>query len=273
MASTQAPAPAATQPQVTLYWLNHSRAQRIVWLLEELGVPYNIQTYQRNQDQLAPPELEKIHPLGKSPVLGISLPDPADPAKQKQLVLAESGFIVQYLCEHFAQHKTLLPKRYRDCQEGQLGGETDEWMRYQYFLHYAEGSLMTNIVVAIVLDVLRSPRIPFFIRPITGSVVSKLFSIFIGPQIAKHLAFLESQLETSPSGGSYLCGPHLTAADILLSFPLLQARERADELRAGEGQAKLAEKYPKLWEYLRRLEQEPGYKRAEAKIEELQKTK
>lgn len=100
----------------------------------------------------APPELEKVHPLGKAPIVSITVPDASDPTTERQLVLAESGFIAQYLCENFGQTKPLLPKRYRDGQEGTVGGETDEWMRYQYFLHYAEGSLMPPLFVAIVLD-------------------------------------------------------------------------------------------------------------------------
>lgn len=116
---------------------------------------------------------------------------------------------------------------------------------------------------------MKSHRIPFLIRPITYGVAEKLFSIFVGPQVSKHLAFLEAQLETSPDDGAYLCGPHLTAADILMSFPLLMAKQRAGNFRAAKGEPRLADKYPKVWAYLTRLEEEPGYKRAEAKINEL----
>ncbi|KAK4150685.1 glutathione S-transferase [Chaetomidium leptoderma] len=260
-----------TQPRVTLYWLNDSRAQRFVWLLEELGLPYDVEIFQRTPDMFAPPELEKIHPLGKAPLLRITFPDSPDATKNKDVVLAESGFIAQYLTEHFGQAKSLSPKRYRDGQEGQAGGETDEWMRYQYFLHYAEGSLMPPLLVSIILSILKSPRIPFFIRPITSSVADKLSAAFLAPEMAKHLAFLESQLETSPGGGSYLCGAHLTTADMLMSFPLQMARERVGGLSAGNGKGTLAEAYPKLWAYLKRLEEEPAYKRAEAKVKELEK--
>lgn len=122
--------------------------------------------------------------------------------------------------------------------------------------------------------VLRGPRIPFFIRPITSFVISNMFSALIVPELSKHFRFLESQLETSPDNGSYLCGTHLTAADILLSFPLLLAKEQVGQLSAGTGEAKLVDKFPKAWAYLKRLEDEPGYKRAAAKINELEgKTK
>lgn len=90
---------------------------------------------------MAPPELEKIHPLGKSPAVTITPPGGGQP-----VVLAESGFIIQYLCDHFGQGKTLVPRRWKDGQEGKVGGETEEWMRYQYTLYYSEGSLMPNLL-------------------------------------------------------------------------------------------------------------------------------
>ncbi|KXX82515.1 Glutathione S-transferase 1 [Madurella mycetomatis] len=259
------------QPKVKLYWLNESRAQRFVWLLEELGLEYEVEIFQRNQNMLAPPELQKIHPLGKSPILSLTFPKSATSSKERQLVLTESGFIAQYLCEHFARGKTLLPKRYRDGQEGKVGGETEEWMRYQHLLHYAEGSLMPPTLVALILSILKSSRIPFIVRPITSGVADKMFAAFVVPDVSKHLAFLESQLETSPNNGSYLCGTHLTAADILVSFPLLLVRQRVGGLSAGKGEPKIADKYPKLWAYLQRLQEEPGYMQAEARIDELEK--
>ncbi len=119
------------------------------------------------------------------------------------------------------------------------------------------------------MSVLKSPKIPFLIRPITSAVVDKMFAAFLEPEMDTHLAFLESQLETSPGGGDYLCGAHLTAADILMSFPVMLARERVTLLGAAKAQGKLA-KYPRVWAYLKRLEEEPGYKRAEAKIKEVE---
>jgi len=109
----------------------------------------------------APPELRKIHPLGKSPIIGITLPA-TDQSAQRELVLAESGFMAQYLTEHFAHARALLPKRYRDGQEGQLGGETEQWMRYQYFLHYAEGSLMPPLLVSLLLSSTSAHKLPYY---------------------------------------------------------------------------------------------------------------
>lgn len=96
---------------------------------------------------MAPPELEKVHPLGKSPVVTVTAP-----GSTESVVLAESGFIFQYLCDHFAQNKNLVPKRWKDGQEGKVLGETEAWMRYQYLLYYAEGSFMPNLVQYIVIS-------------------------------------------------------------------------------------------------------------------------
>ncbi len=134
-------APCLHQPR-----LNWSRAQSIVWLLEELDIAYDLEIYHRQKSMLAPPALRKIHPLGKSPVITVKAPGAAEPT-----VLAETGFIIQYLCDHFPKGKALVPQRWKDGQEGQVGGETEEWMRYQYLLHYIEGSFMTTMLLNIVL--------------------------------------------------------------------------------------------------------------------------
>lgn len=99
----------------------------------------------------APPELTKLHPLGKSPVVSIKLPDPTDPTKEKQIILAESGVIAAYLTENFGRATSLSPKKYLDGHQGQPGAETEAWIRYQYFLHYPEGSLMPPLLVSLIL--------------------------------------------------------------------------------------------------------------------------
>jgi hypothetical protein len=104
--------------------LNKSRGQRIVWLLEELGLEYDIAVYKRDENKRAGPELKAVHPLGKSPCVTIR---PAN--SEKDIVIAESETIMEYLCDHFGKH--LVPKRYPEGQEGVLGAETEEWMRYK----------------------------------------------------------------------------------------------------------------------------------------------
>lgn len=124
--------------------LEKSRSQRILWLLEELKIDYEIKTYKR-QNQLAPEELKEIHPLGKAPIITIE-----SEATEKPLVLAESGFIIEYLIDHFGTW--LAPERYQKGKEGEVGGETEEWTRYRYFMHYAEGSIMPLLVIALIFN-------------------------------------------------------------------------------------------------------------------------
>lgn len=247
------------QPKIKLYWLEQSRAQNILWLLEELNVPYELETFHR-VNMLAPPELKKIHPLGKSPVVSVTPPGSSEP-----IVLAESGFITQYLSEHFGQGTTMMPKRWKDGQEGKVGGETEQWLRWQYCLHYVEGSLMPMLIMAMVLGALKGPKIPFFIRPITALVVNQLFSRLVLPNAQAQLGFLEQQLETS--GGDYLCGPELTSADVLLSFGLIAAKDKFETFGTWDSSPKTL--FPKVFAYIDRLETHPGYKRSVEKIKEI----
>lgn len=217
----------------------------------------------------APPELKKIHPLGKAPVLTVE-----STAISTPLVLAESGLIIEYLVEHYG--KWLAPNRYREGKEGQVGGESEEWMRYRYYIHYNEGSLMPFFVIALLLNgifafvnvflsqflTVNSDQnlLPFFIRPIAKAITGAIESSYISPNLKTSFEFLESQIASSPNHGEYLCGSELTAADIAMSFPLELAKGRAQFTQ---------EKHPKLWAYINKLEALPGYKRAVQKIVEV----
>jgi glutathione S-transferase len=121
--------------------LEQSRSQRILWLLEELKVHYELEVFHRHKvTHFAPPELKKVHALGKSPVISVTASGSTDP-----VVIAESAFVVEYLLDHFSNGSTLLPKRWKEGQDGNLGGETEEWLRFRYFMHYAEGrSVLTS---------------------------------------------------------------------------------------------------------------------------------
>ncbi|PLB44539.1 putative glutathione S-transferase [Aspergillus steynii IBT 23096] len=241
--------------KITLYWLEKSRSQRILWLLEELGVSYELKTFKRGADMLAPPELKKIHPLGKSPVITIETEH-----SDKPLLLAESGAISEYLCDHFG-NGNLVPQRYQDGKEGQVGAESEEWMRYRYFMHYAEGSLMPFLVFKLVMDTVKNaPGMPFFIKPIPRLVASKVEELFVYPNVFANFNFLEERLKTAPDGGPFLCGKQLTAADIMMSFPVI----------AASGRVPLKDQYPKLQEYVDRLQQEEGYKKAVEKVIEVE---
>jgi len=241
-----------------------------------------VEVYKRQSNKLAPPELKAVHPLGKSPLVTV-----AAPSLDKPIVLAESAAICEYLSDHFAPH--LAPTRYREGFEGKVGGETEQWLRYRFYMHYAEGSLMSLLTVAMIMDSKFLPRaiepdmiapstietktsgtnrkphpdirnspVPFFIKPVTRGIADKVDSMYLNANYDSHFSFLDSQLATSPDNGEYLCGASLTAADILMSFPIIAASGKVD-----------AQKYPKLKAYAARLEAHPGYVGCVKKIEEL----
>ncbi|KAG6019150.1 hypothetical protein E4U41_003381 [Claviceps citrina] len=258
-------------PKIKLYWLDHSRSQRIVWLLEELRVPYEIEVFHRDKKTLlAPRELEKVHALGKSPVVSISIAGDGDGDAEKPIVLAESGFMTQYLVEHVPAGQALIPKRWREGRENTMGGETEGWLRYAYYMHYAEGSLMPYLVFALVVSRLKSPQVPCLVRPLTSIIANRIIAMFVFPNIKKHLAFLNDQLGTS--GGRYLCGETLSATDILMSFPLIAGADRFDGLGSWAGGSWRSE-FPRVADYVRVLEAEPGYRRSVEKIEAMEGSK
>ncbi|KAM0241449.1 hypothetical protein ACHAP5_007566 [Fusarium lateritium] len=252
-------------PNVKLFWLEKSRSQRILWLLQELQLPYELEIFHRDKESMmAPPELQKIHPLGKSPVIQIK-PAGAE-ADAEPVTLAESGFITQYLTENVPEGKKLMPERWKEGMEGKLGGETEAWMRYQYYLHYCEGTLMPPLVMGLVVGALKSPRVPFFIRPISTLLANRIFSTFIFPNLRLNLKMIEGHLATS--GGAYLCGPKLTSADILVSFPLIAAEPTLDNFGTFEG-GSWKEEFPKVAAYVEMIQNEPGYKKSVEKIIEI----
>ena len=211
---------------ITVHHLNNSRSQRILWLLEELGLEYEIKKYQRDpKTMLAPPELRAIHPLGKSPVI-------TDGAN----TLAESGAIIEYLVERYGKGR-LVP----------AAGAPDK-LRYTYFLHYAEGSVMTPLLMKLVFDKVETSPMPFFLRPIARSISRRVKRSYILPQISQHLAFMEGELGKS----TWFAGEEFTAADIQLSFVL-----EASAARGGMG-----DKFPKLGAFLDRIHARPAYQRA-----------
>lgn len=211
---------------ITVHHLNNSRSQRVLWLLEELGLPYEIQRYQRDaQTMLAPPALKAVHPLGKSPVI-----------TDDGTTVAESGAIVEYLVERYGEGR-LAPKT-----------GTPERLRYTYWLHYAEGSAMPPLVMKLVFTRLKSAPMPFFIRPIARAIADRALTGFVEPQAKLHLDYLERELGKSP----WFAGPDFTAADVQMSFPL-----EAAAARGGLDAAR-----PKLMDFLARIHARPAYLRA-----------
>jgi glutathione S-transferase len=211
---------------IIVHHLNNSRSQRILWLLEELGLDYEIKKYQRDpKSMLTPPELRAVHPLGKSPVV-----------EDGDTIVAESGAIIEYLVG-----------RYGDGRLAPAPG-TPERLRWTYFLHYAEGSAMPPLLLKLVFDRVESTPAPFFVRPIARAIANKVKDGFVLPQIRQHLAFLEGELAER----AWFAGDDFSAADIQLSFPLEAAAARGG----------LDGKYPKLSAFLERIHARPAYRRA-----------
>ena len=212
---------------LTVHHLNNSRSQRILWLLEELGLPYDIVRYQRDaKTMLAPPELRKVHPLGKSPVV----------TTDDGLTLAESGAIIETVVERYGQGR-LAP-----------AAGSPEALRYRYWLHYAEGSAMPPLLLKLVFDKIENTPMPFFVKPIAKAISGKAKSGFITPQITTHLDFMEGELGKS----LWFAGDAFTGADIQMSFPVEAAQARGG-LNASR---------PKLMAYLERIHARPAYQRA-----------
>jgi glutathione S-transferase len=211
---------------ITVHHLNNSRSQRVLWLLEELGIPYQVVRYERDAEtMLAPAALRAVHPLGKSPVI-------ADDGQ----ILAETGAIIEYLVGRYGDGR-LVP---------QAG--TAERQRYSYWLHYAEGSAMPPLLLKLVFTRLKSGPMPFFMRPVARAIADRVLGQRIEPQLKLHLDYMEAALGESP----WFAGAEFTAADIQMSFPLEAARARGG----------LDEGRPRLMEFLRRAQSRPAYRRA-----------
>lgn len=214
---------------ITVHHLNNSRSQRVLWLLEELGLDYEVKRYERDPaTMLAPPELRAVHPLGKSPVI-------SDGGN----VLAESGAILEYLVEAHG-HGRLAP-----------APGTPERLRYRYWMHYAEGSAMPPLLLKLVFDRIGRARMPFFAKPVARAISGKALSSFIQPQIDLHLDFMEAELARS----DWFAGDDFSAADVQISFPLEAAASRGG----------LDERRPRLMEFLARIHARPAYQLALAR--------
>jgi glutathione S-transferase len=196
---------------IKVHHLENSRSQRILWLLEELELPYEVIPYARDpKTMLAPPALRKVHPLGKSPVI-----------EDDGRVLAETGAIVEYLVEK---------------AEGRLGppANRDAILLYRQFLHYAEGSMMPPLLALLVVN-----RLGLLGRPARKPLLA---------MFRQHLDWLESELAER----AWFAGDELTAADVMMSFPLEAARQRAG----------LGPSHPNLMDWLERIHARPAYAEA-----------
>ena len=211
---------------IVVHHLNNSRSQRVLWLLEELGLEYELVRYQRDpKTMLAPPSLRAIHPLGKSPVI-----------TDGTATLAESGAIVEYLIERYGAGR-LIP-----------AAGTPERLRWTYWLHFAEGTAMTPLLLKLVFGKVATGPMPFFARPIARGIARKVTDSYIAPQIRQQLDYMESELGQA----KWFAGNEFSAADVQMSFPLEAAGARGG---LGEG-------HPKLTAFLGRIHARPAYQRA-----------
>lgn len=214
---------------VVVHHLNNSRSQRILWLLEELDVPYEVKRYERNVETMrAPDTLKAVHPLGKSPVI-----------TDGGVTVAETGAIIEYLIEKYGGGR-LIP-----------AAGTPERLRYTYWLHFAEGSAMTPLLMKLVFMRIGEAPLPFFIKPIVRKIVETANSSFIDPELKKTFDYIEAELGKS----AWFAGNEFTAADVQMSFPLEAAATRAG----------LDHTRPKSMAFLEKIHARPAYRRALAR--------
>jgi glutathione S-transferase len=210
---------------IVVHHLNNSRSQRVLWLLEELGVAYEVKRYQREPSMRAPASLRAVHPLGKSPII-----------TDGGTTLAETGAIVEYLVERYGEGRLIPPPG------------TPARLRYTYWLHYAEGSLMPPLLMRLIVGRIAGPQVPWFARSIARRIAGTLNGSFVAPQLKLHLDYVESELAKS----LWFAGDEFTAADVQMSFPL-----EAASARGGLDQSR-----PKIWAWLQTIHARPAYQRA-----------
>lgn len=209
---------------VTLHHLENSRSQRIVWMFEELNIPYEVKRYERDvKTDLAPASLKAIHPLGKSPVI-----------TDGDITVAESGAIVEY-----------LGQTYGDGFQPPLG--TPASREYSYWMHFAEGSLMQQLLIRLIFDKVKAAPLPFFVKPIAKGIAKKVMDGYVGPNIKASVIFINQHLGKH----AWFCGDELTGADILMSFPL-EGLVAKQDMRA----------YPHIINYVKKIQARPAYQRA-----------
>ena len=211
---------------ILVHHLNNSRSQRILWLLEELGLPYEVKRYQRDaKTMLAPPELRAVHPLGKSPVIS-----------DGEVTLAESGAIIEYLAGKYGEGR-FVP-----------APGTPERLRYAYWMHFAEGSMMPPLLLKLIFDRIESGPMPFFVRPIARKIAGTAKNLMVLPNLKRLLDFMEAELATR----EWFAGAAFSAADIQMSFPV-----EASAMRAG-----LDASRPQLMTFLKKIHARPAFRRA-----------
>jgi len=215
---------------VIVHHLENSRSQRVLWALEELGVPYEVKKYERDPvTNLAPESLKKVHPLGKSPVIT------DQNAEGGPVTIAESGAIIEYLAQVYGK-ESFTPE-----------AGTEASRQYNYWMHFSEGSLMPQLLLKIVFDKVTTSPMPFFVKPIAKGIAKKVMTAYVSPNIRTMLDFIESHLGQH----DWFTGEVLTGADIQMSFPL--------EACVMNGVA--GAKHPNIQTYVKRIHARAGYQK------------
>lgn len=211
---------------ITVHHLEDSRSQRVLWLLEELGVPYEVRRYERDKaTRFAPPELRAVHPLGKSPVVS-----------DGDQTVAETGAIVEYLLDaHGAGRLRPAPG-------------TPDFLRYRYWLHFAEGSAMPPLLMKLVFDRIAAARVNFLVKPVARGIAKQVLTSFVMPNIERQLDYMEGELATR----EWFAGSEFSAADVMMSFPLEAASQRGG----------LDARHARLQGFLQGIHARPAYRRA-----------
>ncbi len=211
---------------ITVHHLENSRSQRVLWLLEELGVPYEVKRYERDKKtNLAPKQLLKVHPLGKSPVI-----------EDNGSVIAETGAIIEHIIENHGGGR-LSPAK-----------GTEDYRRYKYWIHAAEGSYMPPLVLALMLNRMETAKMPFFAKPIAKKLTQGVRDSYLTHTTRALFEYLDNELGKN----EWLAGREFTAADIIMSFPAEASLQRIEESKAAAN----------LKKYVDRLHARPAYKRA-----------
>ncbi len=211
---------------ITVHHLNNSRSQRVLWLLEELALPYLVKRYERDKKtNLAPRELMRVHPLGKSPVID-----------DNGAVYAETGAIIEHIIDAHGGGR-LKPDP-----------DTEDYRRYKYWLHAAEGSYMPPLVLALLLGRMESAPMPFFAKPIARKLAKGVRDGYLDHTVKALFDYADAEL----SARAWFAGDNFTAADIIMSFPLEAAVTRVPAVQKSRAIAG----------FLKRIHDRPAYARA-----------
>ncbi len=210
---------------ITVHHLEDSRSQRVLWLLEELGLEYEIKRYERDKEtRLAPASLKKVHPLGKSPVIDVD-----------GRTVAETGAIVEFLIDNFGDGALKPP----------AGG--DAALKYTYWLHFAEGSAMPQLLLMLFFSQIKEAKMPFFAKPIAKSIADRVLNSYVNPNVRAQLSYIDAELKNN----EWLAGDTLTGADIMMSFPMEAAMSRTS-----------LKPYKRIVDYVKRIQARPAYQAA-----------